>query len=388
VVEAGDYEIILRYGCPAADAGSWIRVSVGDAALEVKLPAAEAKVIPLPHRDAEGHKRYVDRDWGTLRLGRLRLNQGSAKLLIEAASLAGAQLMDFKELELKRLPPPADAAKLRGLIIDGQNNHDWRSTTPIVKAGLERSGLFMVDVSSNLRPGDKPGRVPDTVPFPPDLEKYDLVVSNYNGQPWPADFQKTLVARVREGKLGLVIFHAANNPFAAWPEFNDMIGMGWRKNDFGEGLYVDAAGKLVRMAKGEGRGAGETILHPFKVTVRDREHPITKGLPAEWLHASDQLVHGLRGPARNVHVLATAYSDKGKKGTGEHELMAWTVNYDKGRVFHTPMGHGVESVRCMGFQTLLWRGAEWAATGKVTLPVPKEFPSPDEIRLLEVGGMP
>ena len=110
------------------------------------------------------------------------------------------------------------------------------------------------------------------------------------------------------------------------------------------------------MPKGEGPGAGETSMHPFRVTVRNAEHPITKGMPKEWMHMADQLVHGLRGPAEHVEVLATAYSAKDKRGTGEHELMLWTVTYGKGRVFHTPMGHDVGSVRCVGFLTAVLRG--------------------------------
>jgi len=120
-------------------------------------------------------------------------------------------------------------------------------------------------------------------------------------------------------------------------------------------------------------------MHPFRVTVRDADHPVTRGMPREWMHAADQLVHGLRGPARNVHVLATAYSDKKKRGTGEHELMIWTVSYGKGRVFHTPMGHDLTSVRCIGFLTTMARGTEWAATGKVTLPIPSTFPTADKV---------
>jgi type 1 glutamine amidotransferase len=86
----------------------------------------------------------------------------------------------------------------------------------------------------------------------------------------------------------------------------------------------------------------------------------------------------MRGPIENVRVLATAYSDKGKKGTGVHEPMIWTVSYGKGRVFHTPMGHDVTAMRCWGFAGTLTRGTEWAATGKVTIPLPKEFPTEEK----------
>jgi type 1 glutamine amidotransferase len=271
------------------------------------------------------------------------------------------------------------AEKIRVVIIDGQNNHNWRVTTPYLKKALEESGRFTVDVSTNLKQGDKPAEA-TTVKFPPDLDKFDVVLSNYNTKDttWPDDFQKALDEKLKAGKIGFVVFHGANNAFPNWPEFNKMIGMGWRGNNFGERMYLDSAGKEVRVAKGTGQGAGETRSHEFVVILRDSEHPVTKGMPREWLHTADQLVHGLRGPAENVHILATAFSDKEKKGTGENELMIWTVTYGKGRVFHTPMGHDLTSLRCVGLTTTLLRGTEWAAIGQVTLPIPKEFPTADK----------
>jgi hypothetical protein len=271
--------------------------------------------------------------------------------------------------------PGENAGKIRVLLIDGQNNHDWRATTPLLKKELEETGRFTVAVSSNLKQGDKPGQV-ETVPFPPAIyPDYDVVVSNYNGAPWPGEFQKELEKVLGDGKIGLVIVHAANNSFAGWGEYNRMIGMGWRDNKFGDRLIVDDAGKQVRVAKGQGPGAGHGPRHPFTIAIRDSEHPITKGMPREWLHNVDELYHGMRGPAENVHLLATALDEKAQKGTGEHEPMIWTVAYGKGRVFHTPMGHDVEAMRCTGFAATLQRGTEWAATGKVTLPLPADFPT-------------
>jgi hypothetical protein len=282
------------------------------------------------------------------------------------------------------VPPDAAAAEpIAVVIIDGQNNHNWRATTPILKQALEDSGCFRVDVSSHLKEGDKPGNVPQTVPFPPDLDRYQVVLSNYNGAPWPDAFQQALERRLLEGKLGLVLFHAANNAFASWGEFNRMIGMGWRNNKFGDRIYFDADGNATRQPAGEGPGAGETTIHPFRVTIRDPDHPITHGMPRQWMHAPDQLVHGLRGPLENVHVLATAWSDDTRRGTGQYEPMMWTVRYGKGRVFHTPMGHGVESVRCVGFLTAMLRGTQWVATGEVSLPIPDNFPTAEATSLVE-----
>ncbi len=102
VVQAGDYDVELRYACPAADAGSRIRVSGGEAKLEAEVPAAEAPVIPLPHRDEAGRQRYVNRRWGALPLGRLALPAGRSTLTIQALSCPGEQVLELKGAVLRR----------------------------------------------------------------------------------------------------------------------------------------------------------------------------------------------------------------------------------------------------------------------------------------------
>ncbi len=278
--------------------------------------------------------------------------------------------------------PVIDSPKIKVVLIDGQNNHNWRATTPLLKKVLEDSGRFTVDVSSNLKANDKPGQIKETVPFPPDLSKYDVLLSNYNGAAWPKEFEQSLEERLKSGKIALVIVHAADNSFPGWTGFNDMIGLGWRDNKFGDRLITDDKGTITRVEKGTGPGAGHGAQHAFKVVIRDPEHPITKGMPKEWLHAQDELYHGLRGPGKNMKILATAYSDKKYGGTGDNEPMIWTVSYGEGRVFHTPMGHDLNGMRCWGFIGTLLRGSEWAATGKVTIPLPKDFPTADKVSQL------
>jgi uncharacterized protein len=306
---------------------------------------------------------------------------------------------------LPALAADKPAEKIRVILIDGQNNHNWRATTPLMKKELESCGRFTVDVATTPekpQPPRKPKqfqsqdeekkykqdlaafKIKDDeyrkamALFRPDLSRYDVVLSNYNGDPWSKEFQKELEDRLHEGKIGLVIVHAANNSFGGWVEYNRMIGMGWRGNNFGARLTLDENGKEVRVPKGKGPGAGHGAYHPFLIAVRDAEHPITRGMPREWMHAGDELYHGMRGPIEHVHLLATAFDDKTKGGTGEHEPMMWTVAYGKGRVFHTPMGHDDRSMRCLGFVGTLKRGSEWAATGKVTLPLPKDFPTAEK----------
>ncbi|MEM0927152.1 MAG: ThuA domain-containing protein, partial [Planctomycetota bacterium] len=117
----------------------------------------------------------------------------------------------------------------------------------------------------------------------------------------------------------------------------------------------------------------------FQVITRTPEHPIVKGLPSAWMHTTDELYQQLRGPAENMQILATAYADPKYRGTGRHEPMILTVEYGKGRIFHTPMGHDDVAFQCAGFITVFLRGCEWAASGQVTMTeVPKDFPKPFE----------
>src|SRR5262245_20976156 len=133
-----------------------------------------------------------------------------------------------------------DSKKIRALIVDRQNNHDGRHTSPYLKALLEATGRFSAEITSNHSPAEKP--LVDTVPFPPDLSKYDVLLSNYNGGGWPKEMNKQIEELVGAGKLGLVIVHAANNAFGKWPEYYQMIGMGWQSKDFGDRLQFDDQG--------------------------------------------------------------------------------------------------------------------------------------------------
>lgn len=266
------------------------------------------------------------------------------------------------------------AEKLNALIVDGQNNHRvWPKTTKMMKKYLEETGLFEVEVATTAPKGTDPD-------FHPEFSAYDVVVSNYNGAPWPKETQEAFTEYMKNGG-GLVIVHAANNAFGKWAEYNQIIGLGgWggRNEKSGPYVYLSEKGKVIR-DESKGGGGHHGPQHPFSIVVRDTDHPVTKGMPREWMHTKDELYDKLRGPAVNMQILATAFADSEKGGTGRHEPMIFTVTYGKGRVFHTPMGHAEYSQECVGFIATLQRGAEWAATGKVTQKIPQDFPSADEV---------
>jgi type 1 glutamine amidotransferase len=271
---------------------------------------------------------------------------------------------------LAQTAPAAQDGKLRALIVDGQNNHrDWRVTTALLRRFLEQSGRFTVDVATT------PPTRGDMSKFQPRFADYQVVVSNYNGDRWPAETEQAFESYVAGGG-GFVSYHAADNAFTDWPAYNKMCGLGgWggRTDKAGPLVYLNDDGQLQQETK-PGPAGHHGDQHEFQVRIRDAEHPITKGLPTTWMHTKDELYDSLRGPAENMKILATAYSDPKTKGTGRHEPMLMAIDYGKGRVFHTTLGHTDYSVKCVGFITTFTRGAEWAATGKVTIPVPDDFP--------------
>jgi uncharacterized protein len=271
------------------------------------------------------------------------------KALIGIASLVFlGSLIDAQQ-------PPAGPPKIQTLIITGQNGHDWRGTTPLLRKALEDTGKFEVRVTEEFRGGG-----PET------LAPYDVLVLNYfeGGRPerrWGERADNAFLDFVRSGK-GVVIYHFAMAAFDGWTEYEKMSGGNWRPNN-----------------------GHHSAPHNYTVDIKDTEHPITKGLKLSFPQANDELYANLRWqPAGSYHVLATAYDDhelykasrtdarapQPLEGAGATEPMLWTVDYGKGRVFVTALGHVGENVQTPAFTTTFTRGVEWAATGKVTLPIP------------------
>lgn len=270
------------------------------------------------------------------------------------------------------------ATPIAVMILDGESAaayHDWQLVTPVLKKMLEETGLFAVTVVT-APPTNK-----DFAIFEPEFSKYQVVVMNYDApdERWPVALKASFEQYMMNGG-GLVAVHAADNAFPGWQAFNEMIGVGgWRDRTDQSGpywYYLD--GKLLSdPAPGRAGRHGRRV--PFEVTVRDATHPITKGLPRIWMHQGDELYAALRGPGRNMTVLATAYSDPANAGTGRDEPQLMVLRYGKGRVFHTTMGHDINALSSVDFVVTLQRAAEWVATGNVTQKIPATFPTADTV---------
>lgn len=280
------------------------------------------------------------------------------------------------------------------MLLTGQSNkyHDWTKSAPLVKTALEQTGLFTVDVVTTPPHGG------DFTGFSPKFSDYAAVVIIYEGDEWPATTKTAFVDYVKNGG-GLVTIHDTDNAFPYWKEWNEMIGVGgWGfKHDGNIGARDDTWGPKIRWRDGHmvldsttPGTSGHPPRHDFFVVTRAPDHPIMRGLPAAWLHANDEIYSQLRGPAKNVTVLATALADQAKfpKASGEHEPMLMTISYGKGRVFHSTLGHvspndppPFAALACVGFIVTLQRGTEWAATGAVKQVVPADFPTADKTSL-------
>lgn len=248
---------------------------------------------------------------------------------------------------------------MRVLIVDGVNNHDWAAGTEAIRSILQAAGGFEVDVSTVT------AETLDS--WNPDFGRYQVVISNFNGGHtdkgigWPDRVRRSFEEYVKNGG-GFVAYHAANNAFLHWAAYNDMIGLGWREPGFGPGIAISESGAVVTLPKGSGLRPGHPPRGDFVVHVLDRSHPVTHGLPAEWVQPMDQLTHGQHGPAMGLTILTWAQSPV----SGQREPMDWVRSYGSGRVYVTMLGHTWRNepnpnLACPEFRRMFAQGVRWAS---------------------------
>ena len=240
-------------------------------------------------------------------------------------------------------PAGADEVqKLRVLILSGANNHNWRETTPAIKAALEVSGRFQVEVEDNV-----PAMKPEA------FAAYQVIVSNFNtfGQAapvgvWDAAMRKAFIEHLRQGR-GLVIVHAGSSLFYDWPEFQQLACGSWRD------------------------GTSHGPIHVDQVSFTSAESPITAGLKPFWIRDEFWQNTGLDRGAITLALWAD-------KDPGKSHPIVCTSESAGARGFAIFLGHDGAAMKNTAWRTLLQRGSEWAATGKVTLPPAADWPATKE----------
>jgi len=244
-------------------------------------------------------------------------------------------------------PAAADEPpKLRVLVLSGANNHNWRETTPAIKAALEESGRFQVDVEDNV-----PGMKPEA--FAP----YQVILGNFNtfgkdaaAVVWDAAMKKAFLDHLAHGH-GLVIVHAGSSVFYDWPEFQKLACGSWKD------------------------GTSHGPIHVDKVTFTEEKSPITSGLQPFWIRDEFWQNTGLDPAAKT---LATVLVVDSAKNSGKSHPLVCTSESAGARGFALFLGHDGAAMKNTAWRSLLQRGAEWAATGKVTLPPAKDWPTTKE----------
>jgi type 1 glutamine amidotransferase len=269
--------------------------------------------------------------------------------------ISNARVFDVMMQALGWTQKETASRKIQALIVTGQDAHPWRETTPYLRDLLDATGKFEVRVTEEFRGSTRKSLAP-----------YDVVILNYSDEKlaiptWSSGTKEALLAFVRSGK-GLVVYHHSAASFQDWPEFEKLVGCVWRTGQ-----------------------SHHSPVHDYRVDIRDTGHPITSGLTS-FMARTDELYAGLLcQPPANYHVLATAWDDHSLYRGRDNSLAAtpsldqpllWTVPYGAGRVFATMLGNDMRAVTTPGFTATFVRGAEWAATGTVTIPVPAELSKP------------
>ncbi|MGH7131684.1 MAG: family 16 glycoside hydrolase [Phycisphaerales bacterium] len=258
--------------------------------------------------------------------------------ILLASTLLSASSLAQPTMTLEPMP-------IRTLVITGRNNHNWQYTSRVHADTLAATGRFTVDIT------DDPAT---TLADAAAAGKYQLFVLDYNdwdaAKRWGDAAEKNFVSAVNGG-AGVLAIHSANNAFKGWKDYESMLGLMWRD------------------------GTGHGPVHEFTVNIVEPTHPVFAGLPAGFT-TTDELYYKLvNSQNAKYRLLAQAMDKAPPDGSGKNEPMAFTLDFGKGRVFATPLGHvwvdAIEtksSVTSPAFKTLISRGGEWAATGAVTLP--------------------
>lgn len=262
-----------------------------------------------------------------------------------------------------------EPSSIRTLVITGAapyGYHPWEKNIELIEPRLKALGLDSIEY--HIARGLEDWRKWDG-----DYSNYDAVVIIYYWSQAPEAELEKLDRYVRDGGA-LAVVHSSLAGFWNQDTFDRWTGIAYREHDpyYGHNLAFDESGKRIVRSPGEGDGSAHAPIETFRIQTHNPDHPIMKGLPETWMQSEDELYYNLRGPNTNLNVLAVAEAPD-----GTYAPQAWVRDYDRGRIFCLTPGHHEPGASSVGFNTLLARGIEWAATGKVSIRVPANFPGED-----------
>lgn len=226
-----------------------------------------------------------------------------------------------------------DSGKIKLLILSGRNNHEWQQTTAFLEKLFLQTGRFFIYATNQ----------PDTLKTV-DFQKFDVVLSNWNSWPendlrWPTETENALLKFIENGG-GFVTFHASTSAFYKWPEFQEISTAAWIMDTTSHGKVSET-----------------------NVSIVNGKHPVTAGIK-DFKIIDELWLNAAVNP--KFEVLGTASNQKTREEGIRPQPAIMVTKYGKGRIFHTILGHDVKAMESEGFRTLLLRGTEWAATGKVS----------------------
>lgn len=210
---------------------------------------------------------------------------------------------------------------IKVLLLSGNNNHDWQTTTPCIKQILEANGNCCVDITER----------PDTL-HTEMLLPYHVIVSNWNSFPeqtsqWNKEARQALENYLGKRK-GFVTIHAASAAHYDWPSYLEITAGRW--------------GDKTHHGKPD----------EFCVQIDNKEHPITKGLGN--FNITDELWIDLECHPK-AEILCTAAS----------QPVLLVTQYRKSRCVYLVLGHDTTVMRNPNWQVLLLRTISWAAYRKI-----------------------
>jgi type 1 glutamine amidotransferase len=223
----------------------------------------------------------------------------------------------------EKTPPKA---KIRVLLTYGGHGFDEKAFFAMFDSfpGITTTKVKMPEAADLLKPSLK--------------KDYDVVVMY---DMWPSFTpvqQKAFVTLLNDG-IGLVSLHHNIGANQEWDEFRKIIG----------GIHIPK--KFVVDGREYGP-SGATDDQTIRVTVVDRQHPITAGVSDFTIH--DETYHAYyTSPA--VKVLLKTDHPKNEPP------IAWVQNYGKSRVFYFMLGHDAKAWNNPNYPRILANGIRWVA---------------------------